>query len=270
MPERLWYLKQSRLFEQLSEAELGLLESHARIREFRSREIVYSPLDRADSVFLVVAGRVRLLSVTAEGKEAVLALIEPGELFGELALVASGSREEHAESAGRSTVASLSRASLEDLMNRNGRLALGIWKFIGWQRQRIERRLRSLLFRTTRERVLFLLADLLEHYGRRDGGAAELAIRLSHQEIANLIGATRESVTLALGDLQNEGLVQLGRQRIRVTSMTRLRDLAGLPPLSPSGPAESPSSRRSAGAAAVPAAPLPPASAPRVLGEAPP
>ncbi len=68
------------------------------------------------------------------------------------------------ESAGRSTVASPVAGAIEDLMNRNGQLALGIWKFIGWQQQRIEeRRPRSLLFRTTRERVLFLLADLLEH-----------------------------------------------------------------------------------------------------------
>jgi CRP/FNR family cyclic AMP-dependent transcriptional regulator len=236
MPERLWFLKRSQLFEQLSEQELGRLEADSRIRNFRNREVIYSPADQAESVFLVVSGRVRLVSLTAGGKEAVLALIEPGELFGELALVSGGAREEHAESAGRSTVASLSRSTLESLMDRNGRLAIGIWKFIGWQRRRIERRLKSLLFRTTRERVVFLLADLLEPYGRIHGASAELTIRLSHQEIANLIGATRESVTLSLGELQTEGLLELGRQRIVVQSVSRIRTLAGLPSLVPDSP----------------------------------
>ncbi len=233
MTERVWFLKQSRLFQQLSLEEIASLESRARVRELPPRQVIYAPSDAADSVFLVVRGRVRIVSLTPEGKEAILGLVEPGELFGEMALVSTEPREEHAETAVTSTVAALPRDALEAVMSRNSDLSVGVWKFIGWQRQRIERRLRSLLFRSTRERVLLLLVDLAEHYGRAapqasGAGAVDLGIRLSHQEFANLIGATRESVTVSLGDLQNEGILAIGRQRVTILSLDRLARAAGL------------------------------------------
>lgn len=238
MSERLWSLKQSRLFEQLSAGELASLEGRARVREFTARQVIYAPTDASESVFLVVRGRVRIVSLTPEGKEAVLGLVEPGELFGEMALVSTSPREEHAEAALASTVAAIPRDALEAAMSRHGDLSLGIWKFIGWRRQRIERRLRGLLFRSTRERVLLLVVDLAEQYGRPNrNGTVELGIRLSHQEIANLIGATRESVTVTLGELQSEGLLTLGRQRLTITSLDRLGRAAGVArPLAPPGP----------------------------------
>jgi len=229
MTERVWFLKQSRLFQQLSLEEIASLESRARVREWASRQVIYAPADAADSVFLVVRGRVRIVSLTPEGKEAILGLVEPGELFGEMALVSESPREEHAETAVASTIAALPRDALEAVMSRNSNLSIGVWKFIGWQRQRIERRLRSLLFRSTRERVLLLLVELAEQYGQpATQGTVDLGIRLSHQEFANLIGATRESVTVALGDLQNEGLLAIGRQRVTILSLERLAQAAGL------------------------------------------
>ena len=229
MTERVWFLKQSRLFQQLSLEEIASLESRARVRELPPRQVIYAPSDAADSVFLVVRGRVRIVSLTPEGKEAILGLVEPGELFGEMALVSTEPREEHAETAVTSTIAAIPRDTLEAVMSRNSELSIGVWKFLGWQRQRIERRLRSLLFRSTRERVLLLLVDLAEHYGKPvPQGAVDLGIRLSHQEFANLIGATRESVTVALGDLQNEGILAIGRQRVTILSPERLARAAGL------------------------------------------
>ena len=242
MTERLWSLKQSRLFQQLSVADLASLESHARVRDFSPRQVIYAPADASESVFLVVRGRVRLMSLTPDGKEAVLGLVEPGELFGEMALLSPAPREEHAEAALSSTIAALPRDVLEAAMSRHGELSLEIWKFIGWRRQRIERRLRGLLFRSTRERVLLLLVDLAEQYGRpnRDG-TVELGIRLSHQEIANLIGATRESVTVTLGELQSEGLLTVGRQRLAIASLDRLGRMAGvLRPIASPPPAPGP------------------------------
>lgn len=222
MPERVWCIKQCPLFSQLSEEDLSYLERRAKVRTFSRGSPVYFPTDSADCVFVLVEGRVRIYSVTIQGKQAVLALIEPGELFGEMALVGPEAREEHAEAALKSKIVSISRQSVEEILLKNAGLSLAVTKFIGMRRQRLERRLRNLLFRSNRERLIGLLLELIEQYGRTVREGILIDIRLSHQELAGLIGVTRESVTLALGELQLEHLITTGRKRIVVLNPQKL------------------------------------------------
>src|SRR5688572_6495157 len=93
MPEQHWFLKNCDLFERLTSAELSQLESRAKVRQFPRRSAVYLPADQADAVLLLVSGRVKIGSLTTGGKESILAFIEPGELFGELAIFDAGRRE---------------------------------------------------------------------------------------------------------------------------------------------------------------------------------
>lgn len=106
-------------------------------------------------------------------------------------------------------------------------LTLGITKLIGTRRRRVERRLRNLLFHSNRERLIFLLIELIEQYGRRVEGGIELSIKLSHQEMANIIGSTRETVTVVLGELQKEGLILIARRRVKILDLPRLAQQVG-------------------------------------------
>lgn len=82
MGEHHWHIKNCRLFERLSADQLSRLEKRARMRRFAKGVPVYLPSDTASSVFLLAEGRVKLCSVTPDGKQAILAFIEPGELSG--------------------------------------------------------------------------------------------------------------------------------------------------------------------------------------------
>ena len=93
---------------------------------------------------------------------------------------------------------------------------------IGSRRQRIERRLRNLLFRSNRERVVHLLIEMAEKYGNRTAEGLELNIKLSHQEMASIIGSTRETVTVMLGQLQSEGMIRIARRRITIKDLQKL------------------------------------------------
>jgi CRP-like cAMP-binding protein len=173
-------------------------------------------------VFLLAEGRVKLCSITPGGKQAILALIEPGELFGELSLVDPSNRDEHAEAMTPSTAILLPRDALEQLIAESPQLALGVTKLIGLRRKRIERRLKSLLFRSNRDRLIHLLLDLAGQYGQEADGGVLLSIRLSHQDLASIIGATRETVTTLLGEMQLERLVKVARQRLVIRDLKRL------------------------------------------------
>ncbi len=227
MTERIWCIKKCRMFEQLSAADLSFLESRARVKTFPRNSSVYFPSDAADSIFVLVEGRIRLYSITPDGKQAILALVEPGEIFGELALLGSSERDEHAQAVGTSKVVSLPREIVETVLLRNADLSLAITKFVGLRSKRLERRLRNLLFRSNRERLVGLLCELLEQYGRRIDEGLLIDIKLSHQDLAGLIGITRESVTLSLGELQLERMITVGRQRIVVLNAEKLAQAAG-------------------------------------------
>lgn len=222
MAEKYWRLQCCQLFERLKLDELDRLEATSSVRKFRKGTPVYLPTDRSHHVMLLIEGRVKLCSFTDEGKQAILAFIEPGELFGEFALLTGGPREEYAESVEASTVAAIPAEAIDDLMQRYPDLSLGVTKLIGLRRRRIERRLKYLLFRSNRDRLIHLLLELAEQYGVEEPEGVRLKIQLSHQDLASVIGSTRETVTLVLGELQNEGWIKMGRRKLT------LLDAAGL------------------------------------------
>jgi CRP-like cAMP-binding protein len=222
MSEKIWYLKRCPLFERLNPAECRRLEAHALMRAFRPREVIYFPAEPGQTVLLLARGRVKIKAVTPDGRETILAFIEAGELFGELALLDEAPRDEFAEAVEASQVVAIPREDLLGLMGRRADVALHITKLLGFRRRRIENRLRNILFRSNRERTVALLLELLETHGQRADGRWEIRLPLSHQELANLIGATRETVTVTLGQLQRERLIEVRRRRIQVLDRGRL------------------------------------------------
>jgi CRP/FNR family transcriptional regulator, cyclic AMP receptor protein len=224
MVDQHWHIRNCSLFKQLDNLQLSRLEATARARSFPRGSVVYLPTDEAEGAFLLAEGRIRLSSTTPDGKLAILGFIEPGDLFGELGLLHPGCREERAEAVLPSTVILFSGRSLQLLMEQSGHLTLQVTKLIGMRLRRIERRLKSLLFRSNRDRLGMLLLDLVEQYGKPTDHGIHIDIKLSHQDLASLIGVTRESVTHIMGTMQLEGILKFGRQRIVVRDAKRLLD----------------------------------------------
>ena len=240
MTEKHWYLKSCDLFRRLSPDELIALERRCRSRQLKSGTPIYLPADAADGVVLVASGRAKICSFTDEGKQAILAFINPGEIFGELAIFDGGQREEYAETVEKSTLILIPADSMQQLVEKNAQVSLGITKLFGLRRRRIERRLKYLLFRSNRERLVSLLLELAEQYGQQTPEGIGLKIKLSHQDLASIIGSTRETVTVLLGELQSENFLQLGRRKIVITDLNRLSaSVNAAPPTLPQSPFDS-------------------------------
>ncbi|MEO8494286.1 MAG: Crp/Fnr family transcriptional regulator [Planctomycetota bacterium] len=239
MSEKLWYLKKCQLFERLSADELQEIESRSRARSFPRGTPIYLPVDATNAVFMLASGRVKICHLTPDGKQSILAFIEPGELFGELALFDEGPRGEYAEAAEKSTIVQIPGEVMRQTMESHADVSLGVTKLIGLRRRRIEQRLKNLLFLSNRDRLTHLLLELAEQYGTQESGGLKLRIQLSHQDLANVIGSTRETVTVVLGEMQNEGLLSIGRRRIVILDLGRLAHSVERPvpvlPVAPSG-----------------------------------
>lgn len=222
MNEKYWYLRKCPLFSQLTPDQIQEVEASSFSREFSRGEMIYLPSDMSDSVLLLARGRARIYHVTSEGKQAILNFIEPGEMFGELSMFSPSRREEHAEAVEKSLVVLIPRDVMHSLMGRHPQISLALTRLYGLRIRRIERRLKSLLYRSSRERLVHLLLELAEKYGQQSEQGLLINLRISHQEMASAIGATRETVTITLGELQHEGLLEIHRRRIYLQQVDQL------------------------------------------------
>ena len=222
MADSFWYIKNCNLFAQLSASDIAQLESQSRMRTLKKGEPVYLPHEQADGVILVASGRVKICHATPDGKQSILGFVDTGEVFGELSLLGTEKRDEYVETTEKTTLVLLPKQALEEVIRKYPSIVLGVTKLIGARRQRVEKRLRNLLFRSNRERVIHLLLELCEKYGVNSENGIALNIRLSHQEMACIIGSTRETVTVVLGQLQKEGLLKIARRRVIIKNLGQL------------------------------------------------
>lgn len=248
MEDRFWYLKNCDLFERLTPEQISRLESRSKSKKFARGSMLYLPADRSESVLLLVSGRVKIYHITSEGKQALLAIVDPGEIFGELAIFESGYREEFAEAMEATTAVLIPRDEIVQLMEEHPNVSVGVTRLMGLRRQKVERRLKSLLFRSNRERLIHLLLELAEKYGKTTPEGVLIGIKLSHQDLANIIGSTRETVTVLLGELQTEGNLIIKRRQIILKRLEHLATSIDFPvPQHPSNTeVKGPSLRRSA------------------------
>ncbi len=222
MAESFWYLKNCNLFSQVASEDISWLESHSRVRRMKRGEPIYMPSQSADGVLLVAKGRIKICHTTPEGKQSIIDFVDEGEVFGELALLDAQERDEYAETTEKTTLILIPKQEMQAMIRKYPAIVLGVTKLIGLRRQKVERRLKNLLFHSNRERVVHLLLELSEKYGEPHPNGVGLKIRLSHQEMAAVIGSTRETVTVVLGQLQADKLIEISRRKIVINNLQKL------------------------------------------------
>lgn len=203
------------LFRDLSRREMAALGARAPLRRMPAGQVVYSPLRPAPVLFIVKRGWVRLYRTTSEGRSVTTAVVSPGAVFGEMDLLGLRMRANWAEALEPSELCLMSRTDVQRLLFTDPRIALRIAEQLSTRIADLEERLTDLTSKTLDERLAATLCRLARH-------APGEPVRLTHQQLAALVGATRERTTSALGELARHGLVGLRRGRILV------HDSAGL------------------------------------------
>ncbi len=185
---------------------------------------------RGRGVHVLSCGRMKVLRFSDAGRVILLDLVEPGDVFGELSFLSEDSGATHvgggpsyAEALEEATVYSIPRITFERLLRTHPGLALGIASLLGDRCNKLERRLEAHVFHKVPTRLVNQLLELAESYGVEHEGGTLLSIPLSQQDLGNLIGASREIVSLTLSDLKKRGLVGSKGRRL-VVHKDRLRE----------------------------------------------
>jgi len=221
----LWYLKKVPLLAGLGPDQMARLSESVDLREVRRREVVYLPGDPGESLFLVNGGRVKISKVTRDGKALTLNYCGPSELFGETCLVDGSPRQEMAEAMENSMITEVSRLVFEEFLSNNANLGLRMTKLLAKRRLHLENKVETLVFRDVTSKLAELLLELADEYGVEDSRGTLIALKITHQELANLIGSTRETVSLTLSQFKRKDLLTTEGRKVIVTDSESLRAL---------------------------------------------
>jgi len=222
----LWYLKKVPLLAELAPEAMGGLAETVEMKEIRRRQVVYLPGDPGNAVFLVNGGRVKVSKVTRDGKELTLAYRGPGEIFGEACLIDGGPREEMAEAMENALVTEIQRPEFERLLQTQPMLGYRMTKVLAQRRREVESKIENLVFKDVNSKLAELLLRLATEYGVDDSRGTLVALKITHQEMANLIGSTRETVSLTLAQFKRKGLIQTEGRKVIIADREGLRALA--------------------------------------------
>jgi len=216
------YPRRVQLFSGLTEAEMRAINAAARsLRKVRG-EFVYMPGDTANSVYFLNKGRIKLSVLSDSGKEIAIDIIQAGEMFGEFALIDESFRSNMTQALDDVTILVFNKQDFVSLLRSQSNLALNYIRMVGDRRRRMEKKLSDITSKEVPARVCELLHEL-SAYALSAGGGHQSLIPLMHQDVASLIGASRQTTTSILNDLMRRGFIELGRGWIRIKSLTDLQ-----------------------------------------------
>lgn len=199
-----WYLRQlSRVLNVLSDEELERLIPLLTERRFRQREVMFAAGDPADLVYLILKGRVKIFQVADNGKEVILEVVGRGGIVGDMAIVEDGERTANAQALDDAVALSISWADFSHVVQQSPRLGFAMAELMARRLAGMQRAFANLVSKPVSAR----LAETL--LAREDDG--RILLGLTHQELAQTIGTSRETVTallsrfIALGAIRTDG-----------------------------------------------------------------
>jgi CRP-like cAMP-binding protein len=209
----------TRILGRLAQQDRGVSESLI-VRSFKAGETVRRPRDMANSLCLVVSGRVQLFRMTRNGRRLAVATLGPGSMFGEESLLGGSHMGSYAVALEQCTLWICPTHRALELSSTNAMFGFGWIQAMGQRLVETENRLEQMAFSTIASRLASLLLDL-------SGGDPENAICVTHQQLADMLGTWRETISKTLQDFRRRGLVASGRRKLTLLDTEGLRLEAG-------------------------------------------
>ena len=219
----LWFFEDVNLFNIMCPHKTAAMAENHEFHSFKKNQFIYFPHEQARNIYMIAEGRVRIGSYLEDGKEIVKAILTTGEIFGELALAGEERRNDFAQAMDeKTTVCPISIEQMQELMADNKELSLKIYKLIGLRIRKLERKVESLVFKDARTRIIDFLRDAAAWKGKKVGFETMIPTKLTHKDIANLTGTSRQTVTTILNELKEKNLIYFDRRKILIRDMEKL------------------------------------------------
>ena len=206
----------------LSEEETKRVVAMTRMTRHRRGDYIYLPGDPSASIYFLNAGRVKITGLSEEGREVLLDIIGPGGIFGEADALQGSTRTNSAQVLEDALLSEMERKDFEELLAAHPTVSLQVLKRVGSRLKKVEAQLLSLVCKDVPTRLREALANLMDVESTMTL-LPFVTIGLTQQDLANLIGASRQETARALKELRDSGVLELRYRSIVVRAPEKLR-----------------------------------------------
>lgn len=209
-------LRSVRLFAGLNEDEIAHLSRANIVRRFPRNSVVINEGDSTDTLYIINSGKVRIVRTQDNGREVVIAVLGAGDYFGEMSLIDQEPRSASVITREDSEFTMLRRQDFEEILLSNPQLTLNIMRGLCSRLRSADQNIESLALMDVYGRIARLLIEMADK--DEEAGTMTVQEELTHQDIANMVGSSREMVSRILKDLSNGGYISVNKRIITINT----------------------------------------------------
>src|SRR5437763_6549287 len=217
------YLNQVLLFADLADEDIHELMAVARRRIFRSGEVIFHRDDPGQVLYVIKEGKVKISLISPEGQEISLVVFGKGECFGEFAILDGLPRSADAVALERVECYTLQRSDFHKALINNPKIAIQLLEVLSKRLRTTDQMIEDLIFLDVYGRVAKKLLELADTHGSKVGNGIRINVRLTQQELASMVGASRESVNKVMGYFTDKDFISTDKHRITLHRIVELK-----------------------------------------------
>lgn len=216
------FLTQVPLFRDFSKKEMSLLAKIMQTRKYNKDSIILSKGEIGDSLFIIISGQVKVGILSKDGREITFSFITPNDFFGEMAILDRKKRSADISTVGDTEVAVLRGADFISLLKKHPQMAIKVISILSRRLRFADEQIESLGFFDVSRRLTKKLSQLTEEFGKKRKEGILIDLPLTHQELANLVGTSRETITRILNHFKKRGLIKVEKRKIIILNQKEL------------------------------------------------
>ncbi|MDW7675828.1 MAG: Crp/Fnr family transcriptional regulator [Bacillota bacterium] len=224
MVEAKEFLKHVPIFSDLPDEDLERISKITIYRKYRKGMIIFMEGEPGDELYFVKAGRIKLSKLLEDGREQILHFVQKGEVFAEILLFDGGTFPATSEVMEDAEIGIIRNSDLDRLLRDCPDITIKLLKVMSKRLRRAQLQIRDLALKDTYGRMASTILKLASEYGKEERNQLEIDFSLSQQELANLIGSSRETVARILSDFKKQKLLTVNRQKITILNLQGLKD----------------------------------------------
>ena len=210
------FLRNVSLFESLDQQELEALSDVTFTRTFSKDNVIILAEEEGDTLFIIKKGQVKVSIVSEGGREVILSLLGPGSVFGELSLLDGKPRSANVVATEETDLLMLRRADFLQLIYKTPQIATALLAELATRMRKTDRQIEGLALLDVTSRISDTLLQLATEQGAETTDGVTIESRPTHQELANMSGTTRETVSRVLKRLEGQGYINRNGRKITI------------------------------------------------------
>ena len=213
------------IFSTLDSCELSEIVDRIIHKEYKKKELIFSEGNKANTLYFVNEGKIKIYKYTKDGKEQILYLLSEGEFFGELNILKESKYGFNAEAIEDCKICTLSKDDLKDLLIKKPIISIKMLEALTERITSVENLVQNIATNDVNSKIAYLLVSLADKYGIENAGCIIINLPMNREDMANYIGITRETLSRKLKKFEEDGLIQIvGTKKIVILNKTELKD----------------------------------------------